>query len=418
MGADLLVRPRLSRIVYNGRFFDYPLKALNALVNLGPIETVRCMASYATARLFPTRNPKTFEDWVTNQFGARLFRVFFKTYTEKIWGMSSKEISADWAAQRIKGLSLFEAIKNSFLPTARRNKGTVVKTLIDEFRYPRLGPGQLWERVTEIVEQHGSTVLLGRDVIQLRHSNNQITGIVTRDSLGDTTLICGSSFISTMPMRELVRALDPPAPDNIRRAAERLKYRDFLTVVLIVDKADMFPDNWIYLHDPHVVAGRIQNFKNWSPEMVPEPHKTCLGLEYFCFEGDPLWASSDEDLVNVAKEDLMRLQMCSREQIVRGVVVRQKKAYPVYDDEYKTHVGLVRDYLEQHATNLQLVGRNGMHHYNNQDHSMMTALCAARNIALHAELDPWNVNTDAEYHEGIRHGHDASGRQQPRRSPA
>jgi protoporphyrinogen oxidase len=409
MGADLLTRPRLSRIVYNGKFFDYPLKAFNALVNLGPLETVRCVASYAKARLLPHPDPRTFEDWVTNQFGARLFKAFFKTYTEKIWGMNSKDISADWAAQRIKGLSLFEAIRNAIFPSRRKN-GAVVKTLIDEFRYPRLGPGQLWERVTDIVKSRGSDVLMGRDVVRIRHSNDRITGIVTPDGL-----ITGTHYISTMPMRELVHALDPAPPGDIIQAAENLRYRDFLTVALIVDKREMFPDNWIYLHDPHVTAGRIQNFKNWSPDMTPDPAKTCLGLEYFCFEGDRLWAAADDELVTIATDDLLRLKLCNREDIVRGVVVRQTKAYPVYDDEYKSHVRTIRDYLERHAVNLQLVGRNGMHHYNNQDHSMMTALCAARNIALNAKLDPWSVNTDAEYHEGARDAEDCSGRLVPGR---
>ncbi len=418
MGNDLLVRPRLSRIVYKGKYFDYPLKALNALLNLGPIETIRCITSYAKVRVAPNRHPKSFEDWVTNQFGKRLCNIFFKTYTEKVWGMSTKELSADWAAQRIKGLNLLEAIKNALLPQKPKKGGEVIKTLIDEFRYPRRGPGELWERVAAIIGQRGHPVMLGKEIVSIQHDGNQVTGIVIRDTDGDTNLVRGTHYISTLPMRELVHAFDPPLPAYVRQAADGLKYRDFLTVALIVNQAEMFPDNWIYLHDTDIVAGRIQNFKNWSPDMVPDASKTCLGLEYFCFEGDGLWTSSDEDLVKLGGKDLMKLELCKSEEILGGAVVRQPKAYPVYDDDYKIHVRTIRDYLEAQATNLQLVGRNGMHHYNNQDHSMMTALCAARNIAVNAKLDPWSVNTDAEYHEGTRDVEDKSGRLVPQRAMA
>ena len=415
MGDDLLVRPRLSRIIYKGKYFDYPLKAFNALFNLGLIETVRCLSSYVWARLLPTRNPKSFEDWVTNQFGKRLFAIFFKTYTEKVWGMSTKELSADWAAQRIKGLSLLEAIKNALIPQKSKKGGAVIKTLIDEFRYPRRGPGELWERTAEIIGQQGYPVMMGQEIVSIHHDGNQVTGVETRDADGNLHMERGTHYISTLPMRELVHAFNPPLPAHVVEAADGLKYRDFLTVAMILDKAEIFPDNWIYLHDPEVVAGRIQNFKNWSPDMVPDASKTCLGLEYFCFEGDGLWTKSDADLVEQGGEELIKLKMCKREEILGGVVVRQPKAYPVYDDEYKMNVRTIRDYLEVHASNMQMVGRNGMHHYNNQDHSMMTALCAARNIALNTNLDPWSVNTDAEYHEGTRDVEDTSGRLTPQR---
>ncbi|GAC1343702.1 MAG: hypothetical protein NVSMB27_03840 [Ktedonobacteraceae bacterium] len=355
---------------------------------------------------------------MTNQFGHRLFKIFFKTYTEKVWGMSTKALSADWAAQRIKGLNLLEAIKNALLPQKPKKEGAVIKTLIDEFRYPRRGPGELWERTAAIIGQRGYPVMMGQEVVSIQHDGNQVTGIVTRDASGNMDLEHGTHYISTLPMRELVHAFDPPLPPHVRQAADGLKYRDFLTVAMIVNKAEIFPDNWIYLHDPDIVAGRIQNFKNWSPDMVPDPSKTCLGLEYFCFEGDGLWISSDADLVKLGGKELVKLKLCKSEDILGGAVVRQPKAYPVYDDEYKVHVRTIRDYLEAHATNMQLVGRNGMHHYNNQDHSMMTALCAARNIAVSAELDPWSVNTDAEYHEGTRDVEDTSGRLVPQRAMA
>lgn len=416
MGEDLLVRPRLSRILYRGKYFAYPLKAFNALRNLGPVETVLCLLSYLRVRLFPVRQPRSLEEWVTNQFGQRLFRIFFKTYTEKVWGISTRELSADWAAQRIKGLSLSEAIKNALWPRQARGRGAIIKTLIDEFRYPRRGPGELWERTAALIEQRGYPLLMDQEVVSIHHDGSQVSEVVVRDSAGTCTVRQGTHYISTLPMRELVQAFDPPLPEHVQQAAEHLKYRDFLTVALVVRRANLFPDNWIYLHDPEIVAGRIQNFKNWSSEMVPDPATTCLGLEYFCFEGDGLWNSDDEALIKLAGRDLQALKLCQPSEIVSGFVVRQAKAYPVYDDGYKLHVRTIRDYLEEHAANLQLVGRNGMHHYNNQDHSMMSALCAARNIAVDARLDPWSVNTDAEYHEGTRDGEDNSGRLVPQRA--
>jgi protoporphyrinogen oxidase len=426
LGDDLVTRGRLSRIYYKGKYFDYPLKATNALVNMGPVETVRCMASYTWARIRPVKDPRTLEDWVSNQFGHRLFSIFFKTYTEKVWGISTKELSADWAAQRIKGLNLTEAIKNALLPQrgGRRkgkDRGALIKTLIDQFRYPRLGPGQMWERVHEILSARGQTVALGQEVVAVRHAPGAgVTHVIAREAAtGQERTVGGTHFLSTLPIRELIATLDPPAPEAVRRAADSLKYRDFLTIAVVIDKQEMFPDNWIYIHDPAVQVGRIQNFKNWSPEMVPDPGTTCLGLEYFCFEGDGLWESSDEQLVALARQELAQLGMCRHDEVRWGVVVRQPKAYPVYDESYKQHLAVIRDYVTAHLPNLQLVGRNGMHHYNNQDHSMMTALLAARNIALGTSLDPWKVNTDAEYHEEARlEDEDPSGRLTPSRVPA
>lgn len=414
LDSEMLLRPRLSRILYRGKYFDYPLKATNALFNLGPLETIRCMTSYALARIHPVQNPKSFEDWVSNEFGKRLFNIFFKTYTEKVWGIKTSELSADWAAQRIKGLSLGEAIKNALIPQKTKKNGEVIKTLIDQFRYPRLGPGQMWERVQDILLQQGHVVAMGQEVVQIRHNGHKVTSILVRDGKGSIREIQGSHFISTLPIRQLIERCEPALPAYVIKAAQSLQYRDFLTVAMVVNIKDVFPDNWIYLHDDGVVAGRIQNFKNWSPEMVADPNKTCLGLEYFCFEGDGLWSSSDQILVQQAGQELVKLKMCKPDEIEGGVVVRQPKAYPVYDDEYKQHLAVIRDYTQTHLLNLQLVGRNGMHHYNNQDHSMMTALLAARNIAIGAQYDPWKVNTDAEYHEEAHvDEEDKSGRQVP-----
>lgn len=415
LGDDLLTRDRLSRIYYKGRYFDYPVRAPNALWNLGPLEAVRCVASYARSRLRPVRNPRSFQDWVSNQFGRRLTSIFFTTYTEKVWGIPSTELSADWAAQRIKGLSMTEVIRGALRPRRPAGKGEVIKTLIDHFRYPRLGPGQMWERVAGLLAEDGRPVLHGWSVARVRHEAGRAVAVTAADEKGTTRDFEGDDFISTLAVRDLVRALDPPPPPEVRDAAEGLGYRDFLTVALIIDREDLFPDNWIYVHDPSVKVGRLQNFKNWSPDMVADPRRTCLGLEYFCFEGDGLWSMADDDLVAMASAELERLGLARREDVVDGTVVRQPKAYPVYDDAYRERVEVVRHWLQENLSNLELCGRNGMHKYNNQDHSMMTALLVARRIALGSQLDPWLVNADAEYHEELREGEDRSGRLVPTR---
>jgi len=420
LGDQMLNRGRLSRIYYRGRFFAYPIQAVNALWNLGPLEATRCLASYARARLRPIKNPRTLEEWVRNQFGWRLFSIFFKTYTEKVWGISTRELSADWAAQRIKSLDLWVVIRSALLPRRKaRKRGEIVTTLIDRFRYPRLGPGQMWERVAEISAAKGQPVLLGQAVERICHAGDAVTAVVTADADGHSQTHTGTDFISSIPVRELINRLDPPAPERVRKAADSLGYRDFISIALMIDRAEVFPDNWIYIHDPGVKVGRIQNFKNWSPDMVPDPSKTCLGLEYFCFEGDGMWTMRDGELIELATRELGQLGICSPAEVFEGVVVRQQKAYPVYDDEYQANVAVVREYLASEMPNLHLAGRNGMHKYNNQDHSMMTALLVARYIATGSLLDPWKVNADAVYHEDIRVGEkDLTGRQVPQRVPA
>ena len=414
LGEDMLTCQRLSRIYYRGRYFDYPLKAANALRNLGLAETLRCLGSYAKARLHPVPEPRSLEDWVSNQFGRRLFEIFFKSYTEKVWGMSTSELSADWAAQRIKGLDLGQAVKGALLPRRRpAQRSAVIKTLIDRFRYPRLGPGQMWERVAEILAESGRPVLMGETVERIVHAGGRVRHVVTRSPAGAARELAGEAFVSSLPVRSLIGRLDPPPPAVVRQAADSLRYRDFLTVALMVDRKEVFPDNWIYIHDPGVKVGRIQNFKNWSPAMVPDPDQTCLGLEYFCFEGDGLWSASDADLIQLARRELEQLGICRSQEVFDGAVVRQQKAYPVYDDTYQASLRLIRDYLQQ-LPNLHLAGRNGMHKYNNQDHSMMTALLVARNIGLGSDFDPWRVNADAEYHEEARVD-DRTGRRMPSR---
>jgi protoporphyrinogen oxidase len=402
------------------------MRAANALLGLGALEMIRCLASYAKARVRPTDPPQNFEDWVSNQFGYRLFSIFFKTYTEKVWGISTKELSADWAAQRIKGLSLFEAIKNALLPKksrTKRGRGAVIKTLIDEFRYPRYGTGQMWERMATLIHERGSdqgsAVVLGQEVIALQHDGRRVSSVVVRDQDGATQEKQGTDFISTLPIRELVNHCEPTLPLPVVEAANRLKYRDFVTVDVVINKASVFPDSWIYIHDPTVKVGRIQNYRNWSDVLVPDHQTTSLSLEYFCFEGDGIWTSTDAELVDLVRAELAQLKLCKPEEVLWGMVVRQPKAYPVYDDDYKQHLAVIRDYLRAHLPNLQLVGRNGMHHYNNQDHSMMTALLVARNIALGTTFDQWKVNTDAEYHEERRlEEEDTSGRLTPKRARA
>jgi protoporphyrinogen oxidase len=401
-GANLLNRPRSSRIFYRGQFYTYPLKPFEALTQLGMLESLRCMLSFAGAQLHPARNPKSFEDWVVNQFGRRLFEIFFKTYTEKVWGMGCREISADWAAQRIKGLSLASAARHALFPPKSKDRQKVVKTLIDEFRYPRQGPGMMWEACAEKVRRQGGAVLLGRRVTAANFDTDQkIWRVTCRGSDGHVEHHYGEHLISSMPIRELVSNLEPRLPRNVLQAARSLRYRDFLTVGLIVRDRDRFSDNWIYIHDPGVQVGRVQNYKSWSPEMVPDSAFCSYGLEYFCFEGDDLWTSPDKDLLELAKKELAYLGLASASDVVDGCVIRQSKAYPVYDDTYQSHVSSVRSALEENFPTLHLVGRNGMHKYNNQDHAMMTAMLTADNIlAGERRYDVWAVNQDAEYHEG------------------
>jgi protoporphyrinogen oxidase len=395
MGDDFLVRPRLSRIHYNDHFFHYPLKPVEALIGLGPLEALRILASYVRARAFPIEDERTFEEWVVNRFGRRLFEIFFQTYTEKVWGRPCNEIGAEWAAQRIKNLDLVAAVRNALL--GNRSDGDVVTTLIDRFHYPRLGPGMLWERWSERLLERGVEIRMRTEVTGLLHEAGRVVAVEARRPDGTIDRVEGSHFISTMPVRELIRGLSPAPPSEVAEAAERLEYRDYLTVVLIVDEEELFPDNWIYIHSPDVRVGRIQNFKNWSPEMVPDASTTSLGLEYFVHEGDDLWSLSDPELIELAERETARLGLIGDGEVRDGTVVRVRKAYPVYDGGYREALATIRGWLSG-LENLQLVGRNGQHRYNNQDHSMLTGILAARNVAGE-EHDIWAVNVDEEYHE-------------------
>jgi protoporphyrinogen oxidase len=391
-------RKRLSRIYYRGRFFEYPLRIWSTLKNLGPLDSLWILASYVRSKISPSREEKNVEQWISNRFGRRLYEIFFKTYTEKVWGIPCREISAEWAAQRIQGLSLAAAIRNALGRTFHR-RGPLIKTLIDEFDYPNLGPGMMWQRAAEIVTAKGVPVRRRARVVRILRGDGGVDAVEV-ESEGRRERIAGTHFISTLPIVELIEMLDPPAPPETRAATARLRYRDFLTVALIIKRSSVFPDNWLYIHDPTVRLGRIQNYKNWSADMVPDPTRTCLGLEYFCFEHDTLWDSSDASLIELATSELVRLGLIRSEEVEDGTVVRVPKAYPVYDEALAGSLATVRRFLEDELPNLQLVGRNGTHHYNNQDHSMYGAMLAVRNL-MGERHDLWQVNVDASYHETI-----------------
>lgn len=393
--GDLLTVKRQTRVLYRRKLFDYPLRPGNALRNLGLMTSAACVLSYARSRLFSIQPELSFEDWVCNRFGRRLFHLFFKTYTEKVWGMPCSEISADWAAQRIRGLSLADAILNAF--RGQKRGRPVIKTLIDRFQYPRLGPGMMWEKTRDDVVRGGARVLMGRRVEEIHHDGERILQVQTRNALGERETWPAEEFILSLPLGECVLALRPRLPAAVEAAAQNLRHRDFLIVALIVRGERLFPDNWIYVHDPDVRVGRVQNFNNWSPEMVPQPSVTCLGLEYFCNTHEPLWKAPDSDLIALAKSEAGQLGLIDPTCVVDACVVRMEKAYPVYDATYQTHVATIRAALSV-LENLQMVGRNGMHKYNNQDHAMLTGMLAARNLNG-IPYDPWRVNSDAEYLE-------------------
>ncbi|MEQ1725463.1 MAG: NAD(P)/FAD-dependent oxidoreductase [Sphingopyxis sp.] len=409
---DFIQRPRMSRIYYEGKFYSYPLRAFEALFNLGIIRSTLCMLSYAKAKLFPNAQIRSFEDWTVNQFGHKLYSIFFKTYTEKVWGMPCDAMSADWAAQRIKGLSLgaavLDGLKRSLGLNKKPNDGMETKTLLETFRYPRQGPGMMWDAARDFVVAGGNHVLMGHSFKQL--TEDQRTGrwkLTASKADGSSVTINAAHVISSAPMRELAARIHP-LPATLPQASE-LKYRDFLTVALMIKSDDLFPDNWIYIHDSKVKVGRVQNFRSWSPEMVPDPSIACVGLEYFCFEGDGLWSMDDAGLIALATSEMALLGLCNAADVVGGAVVRQEKAYPVYDDSYAANTQAIRGELEARYPSLHMVGRNGMHRYNNQDHAMMTAMLTVKNIVAGTRVyDIWGVNEDAEYHESGSEGEKAA----------
>ncbi|MBE1492548.1 NAD(P)/FAD-dependent oxidoreductase [Plantactinospora soyae] len=405
---DFLLRPRMSRIYYRGRLYDYPLKAGNALRNLGIFEALRCVGSYLWAKVSPPKDQSHLAGWVTARFGRRLFTHFFKTYNEKLWGVPATELSADWAAQRIKNLSLSNAVLNALMP--KRNQKDIT-SLIEEFNYPKYGPGMMWERCAEHVEKRGGVVTLNSGVSAVHRADGRAVAVTVTSPTGERR-VPADHVVSSMPISQLVLAMEPPAPADVVTAARDLFYRDFLTVALVVPEEFSFPDNWIYIHAPEVKVGRIQNFGSWSPYLVKDG-RTCLGLEYFLNFGDELWNSPDADLVALGTAELERLGLVRPGCVESGYVVRMPRAYPFYDFAYKDNVATIRAWLEAEVPNVHPVGRNGMHRYNNADHSMMTALLSVSNILDGTDHDVWEVNVEEEYHEEKTPGEHGTGRAAP-----
>ena len=389
MREEFLKRPRMSRIYWNRKFLHYPLRGTDVIKKLGPIELTRAMLSYLRAALKRNKgNEQTFEEWVSNRFGKRLFNLFFKSYTEKVWGVPTSEIRAEWAAQRIKGLSFFSAAKAAFFG----NKGDI-KTLIGEFHYPRYGPGQMWETMTDDIQKLGGQILMETPVDKLLIEDGRVKGVVAQGKTYESNYV-----ISSLPLRNVVGMAEPHAKPEVVSAAKGIRYRDFLTVSLVLDGEDLFPDNWIYIHEPDVEVGRIQNFRSWSPWMVPDPSKACVGLEYFCFAGDELWEMDDDKLVELGMRELEQLGLAKPDMLEFGFATRVPKAYPMYDMDYSERIDAIRGWLDG-IENLQQVGRNGLHRYNNSDHSMLTAMRAVDNLVKGTEHDIWAVNAESVYHE-------------------
>ena len=396
LGADFIHRQRKSRIYYNGRFFAYPLRASNALLNLGLLTSALCVLSYVRALLQPIESPANFEQFMCNRFGRRLYSIFFKAYTEKVWGMPCSAISADWAAQRIKDFSLRAAMRDALL--GRRGKAAHT-TLIDSFHYPRHGCGMMWERMGEKIIVQGGRIHRGQRVTALQRNGNEWK-VTACDVEGKEQHYHAAQVISSLPMRELVAMITPRLSDKTLSAAQALQYRDFMVVALIAADRNTFDDNWVYIHDPQVKVGRIQNMKAWSPALIPDARRNCYGMEYFCFAGDELWNKPDSALISFATAELVKLGLAKQADVHDGFVVRQPKAYPVYDHDYAQHVATIRDELAATCPTLHLIGRNGMHRYNNQDHSMLTAMLTVENIVAGQTIhDVWQLNSEAEYHE-------------------
>jgi protoporphyrinogen oxidase len=395
LGDQLLTRPRMSRIYHRGRFFNYPLRAADVLSGLGPMESIRCGLSYFYwRRKLKNVEPRSFEDWVVRRFGRRLYDAFFRSYTEKVWGIPGSEIQAEWAAQRIQEFSLLHAIMG--ILRLDRLRRAHAPTLIEEFLYPRLGPGQMWEAFRDWVGDRGIETRVNNRVVAIRHAAGRATSVVVRTDGHDTEHEV-DGVLSSIPLSELIESLDPPAPVEVRAAARQLRYRGLCLIALMTSEEEPFPDNWIYLHDARTQAGRVQNFGAWSADMVPAG-ATCLGVEYFCNEGDDIWDMSDEKSVRMATEEMETIGVLDSSKVFNGVKVRVPKAYPMYDQTYREAVAEIRGYLE-HFENLRTFGRNGLHRYNNQDHSMWTAILATLSYTDGISRDVWSVNTKAEYLE-------------------
>lgn len=405
-GTVMLIRKRLSRIYYLRRFFSYPINlSVETLRLLGPVRLVKIGASYVYSRIFPIRNEQSLEDFLINRFGNELYRTFFKDYTEKVWGVPCEQISAEWGAQRIKGLSISKAILHALRPKKGKIGIAQKKTetsLIERFMYPRLGPGQMWELVSEKIKAAGGTIEFGVEVLGLDIESSSVHSVRVKKSNGNEELISADYVISSMPVKDLVKGVRPLPPKNILNVAGGLVYRDFITVGLLIKRFKhdaQLKDNWIYIQERDVKIGRLQIFNNWSPDLVDDKQTIWLGLEYFCQEDDELWKLTESEFYEFAVSEMVKLDLIEKEDVLDGTVLKVPKTYPAYFGSYDKFDEII-GYLNG-IENLFPVGRNGMHRYNNQDHSMLTGMMAAENI-VNGNLDKtamWKINTEMEYHE-------------------
>ena len=389
IGGDHVMVSRRTRILYGGRFFDYPLQARNALANLGPVRALAAVASYAMARLRPPQQDGSLEAWITARFGRVLYETFFRTYTEKLWGVPCRELDADWASQRIQGLTLWGAIRSAL----RGNRGNTLKTLVDEFAYPRSGNSLLYERMRATVEAAGGEVRTGSPVRRVLVEAGRATGV----ELADGSVIRADRIVSSMPLTLLLRGL-PDVPSDVRAAADRLRFRNTILVYLLVAGEELFPDQWLYVHDPGLRHGRITNFRNWSPDVVGPDGETVLCLEFWCFDEDPDWTADDGALVATAREEVVRTGLVSADRVLDGAVIRIPRCYPVYERGYQEHLAVVTDHLDT-IRGLVPIGRYGAFKYNNQDHSILMGILAAEAAAEGRDARLWHVNTESTYQE-------------------
>ena len=391
---DYTILNRLTRIYYRNRFFHYPIKLFNVLRNLPPTTIFMILWEYLRVQIFPYKDPKTFEDWVSNRFGRKLFEIFFKHYSEKLWGISTSRIDADWAAQRIKSLSLWEAVINAIFG----NKGDKHKTLLDQFAYPNEGTGTLYERAAEFIRAHGGTVNLE---IPVKRVIQDEAGKVTGIELKDGRIVTADRVVSTMPLTVMVKGLKD-VPADVISAAEKLYFRNTILAYLEVDSQDLFKDNWIYVHSPEVKHGRITNFRNWSKELNRDKKTTILCMEFWAFDNDPIWKDNDENIAELAKKEIHQVKLVPPQtKILKSYILRVPKCYPVYETGYQVNLKKVENYLDT-VENLLPIGRYGAFKYNNQDHSILMGILAADKITQGLTTDLWKINTDVEYQEEAR----------------
>jgi len=409
----MLVRQRKSRIYFLRRFFDYPIRlTAETLQKMGLVRTFRCGLSYMRSALLPQREEHSLEDFLINRFGKQLYLTFFKSYTEKVWGVPCHEISAEWGTQRIKGLSLTSVVTHFLKKTFRSKQASDLAqkqtetSLIEKFLYPKFGPGQLWEHAADLIRKSGGEIHFGITVNRINVNGNQVVSIEGIDEAGNRVTFAGDYFFSTMPVRDLIRAVGSEVPAEVTEVSEGLMYRDFITVGLLAKKLtvtedDKTPlkDNWIYIQEPDVTVGRLQIFNNWSPWLVSDPEKVWIGLEYFCYDTDPVWKLSDEEMTKLAIEEVAHIGILKAEDVEDAHVEHVPKTYPAYFGSYD-RFDVIREFTDRFE-NLFLVGRNGMHKYNNQDHSMLTAMTAVENIVngIKSKDNIWAINTETEYHE-------------------